>query len=609
MAQFALPIALVAMLLINTLCYCSAENVYCVTPTATSCPSCPPNSTNCTTLSEYAQEAELYFTSNTTIVFLPGNHDLDVNITVTNVTSLTMHGESSSGNVATVVCNGPVDLSFTSMADFKIQYLAFAFFGRDSGSASSNNKSALLLSSITYGELINCSFHDNFGTPLVVNNTNITLAGNEFSHNLHCAYDSGDGNLLIGGSAILAVNSNLTFTGNTTFFKNNVSCSETYRSPPDGGAIKTTGYTVLGFHGINNFINNSADGKGGAIFTSGHTVVSFSGTSKFINNSADLGGAIYISHNTVLSFNGISTFSNNSAKGGVGGAIYMLYKRLSFNGTNNFTGNSAYYGGAMFTTGIVSFNGISNFISNSAGYSGGAIHTSSSTVLCFIGTNNFINNFVHRLGGAIYTSQKTVFSFSGTSNFINNSASTLGLGGAVYVYYNSEVTFSGTNNFINNSAAFGGTLLTQNRAVISFYGSNNFFNNSAHYYDDGDGGVMYMYDHSIVYFNGISNFNNNTAGADGGVIHALDNAAVYFNGSNNFFNNLAEKGGALYLNKSTFSILPNATVLWENNHAILGGAIYVDDQSNPFVYCTQTNICTRKDKCFFSTSWSESVQS
>ena len=72
---------LVAALLINTLSYCSAENVYCVTPTATSCSSCPHNN-HCATLSEYAQEAELYFTSNTTMVFLPGDHVLDTNITV-----------------------------------------------------------------------------------------------------------------------------------------------------------------------------------------------------------------------------------------------------------------------------------------------------------------------------------------------------------------------------------------------------------------------------------------------------------------------------------------------------------------------------------------------
>ena len=158
MAQFTLSTVLVAMLLISSLSYCSAENAYCVTPTATSCSSCPHNSTHCATLSEYAKEAELYFTSNTTMVFLPGNHALDMNMTVANVTSLTLFGESSPGNIATVVCNGPVGLSFTSMANFKIQYLAFAFFGRDSGSASSNNKSALLLNSITYGELINCMF-------------------------------------------------------------------------------------------------------------------------------------------------------------------------------------------------------------------------------------------------------------------------------------------------------------------------------------------------------------------------------------------------------------------------------------------------------------------
>ena len=45
--------AFVAVLLISGLSYCSAETVYCVTPTATSCSSCPHNSTHCTTLAEY----------------------------------------------------------------------------------------------------------------------------------------------------------------------------------------------------------------------------------------------------------------------------------------------------------------------------------------------------------------------------------------------------------------------------------------------------------------------------------------------------------------------------------------------------------------------------
>jgi len=59
---------LVAVLLLSNPFCCSADNVYCVTPTLsanTSCSyeSCPPDSTHCTTLSEYAKETELYFTS------------------------------------------------------------------------------------------------------------------------------------------------------------------------------------------------------------------------------------------------------------------------------------------------------------------------------------------------------------------------------------------------------------------------------------------------------------------------------------------------------------------------------------------------------------------
>ena len=187
MAQSA--ILLVAALLLNTISYCSAENVYCVTPTVTSCSSCPHNSTHCATLSKYAQEAEIYFISKTTMVFLPGHHVLDTNITVANVTRLTLCGETSSGYRATVVCSGSVGLSFTSMVNFKVHFLVFRSCSRkyainlpDMSLAAVNV--ALYLQSTRYSELVNCSFHDNnLGTALVANNTNITLAGSNFTHN------------------------------------------------------------------------------------------------------------------------------------------------------------------------------------------------------------------------------------------------------------------------------------------------------------------------------------------------------------------------------------------------------------------------------------------
>ena len=219
MAQSPPSIVLVVALLINTLSYCSAEKVYCVTPTATSCSSCPQNSANCATLSEYAQEAELYFTSNTTMVFLPGDHALYTNITVANVTRLTMCGESSSGHLPTVVCNGPFGFSFKNMVDFKMYSLAFTSCNRsssvDNRLASLANNAALFFQSTQYAELVNCSFHDNFCTALAVFNTNITLAGNKFTHN-RCVCVS----FVCGfGCGITALNSNLTFTGTLSSLK------------------------------------------------------------------------------------------------------------------------------------------------------------------------------------------------------------------------------------------------------------------------------------------------------------------------------------------------------------------------------------------------------
>ena len=348
---------LVAALLITTLSYCSAENVYCVTPTATSCSSCPHDSTNCTTLSEYAQEAELYFTSNTTMVFLPGDHTLDTNITVANVTRLTMRGESSSGNRATVVCSGSVGLSFTSMVDFKIYSLAFT---------SCSGRYAITLPYIPPGvvyvvlhlqstqhtELVNCFFHDNNATALLVNNTDITLSGNtEFKHNRAC----GD---ITGGGGIIASDSNLTFTGNTTFLNN----SATYRYGQcpgvyyflGGGAIFTWN-TVISFNGTNNFINNSAN-SGGAIATN-NTILVFNGTTHFINNSALVGGAIYTIISNTLTFNGTIYFTNNGQYGGegentvYGGGVFMgLTSTFSMlpNTTVYWENNHASLSGAIY---------------------------------------------------------------------------------------------------------------------------------------------------------------------------------------------------------------------------------------------------------------------
>ena len=534
---------LATALLIATLSCCSAENVYCVTPTATSCSSCPHNSTNCTTLSEYARETELYFTSNTTMVFLPGDHTLDTNITVTNVTRLTMCGESSSGNRATVVCNGSVGFLFSNMERFIIHSLAFTACSRtytiealDIASLISlvlpstqynfsfPIKYTLLLQSTQFAELVNCSFHDNLGTALVVNNTNITLSGNtEFTHN-YCESTS-----CVGGGGIAAIGSNLTFTGNTMFIGNeanfggagifminstmsstenihfirnsisdNITIPEILTFRLAAGIICASA-SSLHFNGISNFINNSAQSlivrRAGAICAVNNVSLSFSGINNFINNSAWYGGAIYAYINTSLSFSGINNFINNSAQ--YGGAIYAyINTSSSFTGTNNFTNNSAQYGGGAiraYMNTSLSFSGTNNFINNSAWY-GGAITGYVNTSLSFSGTNNFINNSASSSwgggsGGAIDVYNNSTLSFTGVTNFERNSATS---GGGIYASRNSVINISGTSNFSSNSAVRGGAICLNNNITLTFDGAIHFTGNGHKTEVSSNGGAMFL---------------------------------------------------------------------------------------------------------------------
>ena len=463
MAQLIPFIGLVAALLIGTLSYCSAENVYCVTPTAASCSSCPHNSTHCTTLSEYAQEAKLYFTSNTTIVFLLGDHILDKNITVADKTSLIMRGGSFSGNIATIVCNGPVGLNFTNMVNLKIQSLAFTSCSRTFPLSRKNElnlitsllkpqyklhglplqfRYVLFLDSTQSTELVNCSFHDNIGTALAVLFSSITLIGNNnFTHN-HC----GPNSCILGGG-IAAFSGTLTFIGNTTFLENNGHVA---------GAGMFMFYSSLNSTGSIHFINN---------LNSGHITGFDSKDSAFSAR-----GTIwtYASH---LHFTGTNNFINNSVQPalGGGGAIYALGKSdFTFTGVSNFIQNSAGSGGAIntFTNTSLSFTGVTNFIQNSATKYGGAIIISSNSVLNISGTSNFDSNYAIQ-GGAICSLDTTNLTFDGTISFTNNGHNTEYGGG---LYLNTDSTFSILPNttmyWKNNHATRGGAIYVDDNPII-----------------------------------------------------------------------------------------------------------------------------------------------
>ena len=236
------------------------------------------------------------------MVFLQGDHVLDTNITVANVTRLTMHGDSFSGNVATVLRNRPVGFSFTNMVEFNIFSLAFTSYNRSlSYGSHPASSSALFLQSSLNAKLVNCSFHDNLGNAFTVHSTDITLTeNNEFIHN-QCACSSFNGNCKL-GCGITALDSTLRFIGNTTFNKN-------YASYYGGAGAIWASTSSLDFNGTINFIKNSAKRYGGAIYADTNSSVCFSGTSTFSHNSAYEGGAIHTNDIFILTFNGTNILS------------------------------------------------------------------------------------------------------------------------------------------------------------------------------------------------------------------------------------------------------------------------------------------------------------
>ena len=392
------------------------------------------------------------------MVFLPGDHTLDMNITVANISSLTMGGESSSGYVATVVCNGSVGFSFTSMVDFKIHSLAFTSCGRSLDSPN-GSKYAILLESTEYAELVNCSFHNNLGTALAAYHSSITLAeNNEFAHN-RCDHEGFTPNTCFGGRGITALHSNLTLIGNTTFLRNHA----TFGS----AGIHVTNCS-LNSTGSIHFINNSITSLpftticySVAIWASASSL-NITGISNFISNTGSIGKAICARNNTSLSFTGTSNFINHSIGYDAGGAIYAEHSTsLSFTGTSNFINNSAYNGGAIFVALYnisLNFTGTSNFINNSAVYdSGGAIFAGDNASISINGTSNFINNSALTAGGAIYAVHDTSLSFTGTSNFINNSVDGRG-GGLSLLNSTFSILPNTTIYWVSNHALLGGAI-------------------------------------------------------------------------------------------------------------------------------------------------------
>ena len=341
------PLVLTLALLSSIHAESYTVSTYHIKPT----PDTPCPAETCLTLSEYAQGHLL--TSDTTLIFLPGDHSLDRDIAVTNVTRFVMLGDSASlpSMASTIVCNGPHVFTFLNISQLHIYFLQITSCGSGTvpaisvvsvshvqtlGSVFQDNGKASLL---VVGSMLNCSrtnFSNSLGTGLVLSKDYVELHSSVFSNN--------------SGGGVNSTNSTLTLTGNNTF------------------------------------MNNTADFGGG--ISAAESNIYITGNIAFLDNLAGTsGGGVYLERSILrLACYGTMTFAGNIIGGsdistsvtGTGGGISALYSGISLEGNSTFRGNVAMDGGGLSVLfSQLNCSGYISLLKNHAdGYGSGLLLTS-----------------------------------------------------------------------------------------------------------------------------------------------------------------------------------------------------------------------------------------
>ena len=605
--------------------------------TNTSCPTHP-----CHTLSEYAQYPGQYFNdSNLTLQFLPGNHTVNADLTITSIYQLEILGNSSALVPTRIVCSPNVGFAFRNICKMRINGLAFVACARSHVVSDSpfTTYYGAYLQSVQTAEIIDCTFQDSYGSALGIVDSHVVLKGNNsflnncrLSSNGRCypcrakCYGGGvfvqGSNLTITGSSSFIGNSagngggvyawfksNVNISGNTTFIDNMaIMCGGGVYSEPNSNANISENATFICNLAGGEDIHGS--GYGGGVYISQYSNVSISGNTTFIGNLAsgqDIhsnyngnGGGIYIGANSNAYINGNTIFISNMASGkyifgnGNGGGIYLeLFGNATISGNTTFIGNSAKRSGGGVCAGLpsnVDISGNTTFIGNSAVIGGGVSAQSSSNV-SISGKTTFVGNSASDGGGVYALSNVNI---NGTTYFTGNLATNGG--GGLFIASHSNVKTTGNTIFTRNSAVLGGCIFLS--SPLSLEGKTSFTNCSA-----SNGGAIYaigiqvnfsdtnlfsanraahfgggLYvEESTLNLPGDNIFTGNWAGTKGGGIYT-QGTEVSFSGTGLLSGNVAQlDGGGIYAEGSNLNFIGSLTI--SHNTAQLGGGVYSDNNA------------------------------
>ena len=594
----------------------------------------------CLTLEHYLQNSTAYFTSNTTLYFLPGSHTIEGNestwLIVTYVHSLyLLASEGTEGNpTATIECIRNVGFAFMFSEDIHLSGLAFVNCGSETPTYVRNTLFYAIFNSQLHAALAFVSVHslimehvhvrESYGYGLVAQDLtgNNTLNGCKFLYNNWRACNESDcittDLSLSGGNAMFVVTLFRLWDRQKPYLTEELfstqlgpfiqfwlsivadmasSISEEYSPVAELSSSLHIVHSEFA-HGVNPYMDTVLS----AIATEFQNVV-YAGAG-LVLIFPHMSYAYQYSNYIVSNCN----FFNNSAT--IGSNLMILtigasntHHSISIQNCTIARGRSVRQGGGVAIKGgivVTEYQGFqvilsnTNFTGNSAD-EGGAISISNSgisewsTSLIFSCENCVFFNNSAATGSAIYlmTTSSLNMTLSHTI-FLENTANREG--GAIYLsaraswdlFFNSQIFYFTISNstFTANSVncSMTGIVHINEISNVTIMDSS-FLNNNC--------SAIYMTDSDLHLESNVS-FADNT----GGGIHANGSNYIHLSGTVSFTRNKAITGGALHIDslspqKTTFLyLLPNTTIYMTDNTALhCGGGIAVSGACSETTYC------------------------
>ena len=514
-------------------------------------PTCQPF---CLTLSQFAHNVSSYTTTNTTLFISGGNHHLEANISVSNITQFSVISFNDTSINSSVHCDKYTSFVFSSVSRILISGLTLVgcdgskmkyisqftithsmFLGKDNTVSSftiiesvgtifetffsSNKISASCVSSLTQNS---CA-----GGALNVTNTNLTIVRSQFDQN--------EANI---GGAIYSHHGSFITINKSEFTSNLATSCYNKRCSSYGGAL---------------FINNSAV---------------FIDSSKFQNNTSNLDGGAVVAFNSAITFSRCVLIRNVAERHG-GAMAAFENDSITFDATTIEDNKAKENGGAVYVNNSVFVARNCNIRKNKADNYGGAITSIAcdSIELC---SSNFSDNLAKR--GGVFSIEKCRLSLIDNCTMLLNRANLNG-GGVMYVEHSVSLTISNSTLTRNSAAMHGGVLHINTVSNVTINDCN-----VQHNVAKRMGGFIYVKNTTNLLMN-VNRFCNNKANVHGGVVFLIDSTAVIINQSLFRKNKANSDGGVFSIRRSGNVSVINCN--FNSNAAIgYGGVTHLLNESS-----------------------------